>query len=68
MKFDNIVVECYNNLEFVKEYNIMTGSSIRTSKTPIEYLIDKSTGKEKDELTKFINFVDEYVWKPLIMY
>lgn len=62
MKFDDIVVECYNNLEFVKEYNRMTGSSIRTSKTPIEYLIDKSTGKEKDELINFINFVDKYIF------
>lgn len=62
MKFDDIVVECYNNLEFVKEYNRMTGSSIRTSKTPIEYLINKSTGKEKDELTNFVSFVDKYIF------
>jgi len=62
MKFDDIVVECYNNLEFVKEYNRMTGSSIGTSKTPIEYLIDKSTGKEKDELTNFVRFVDKYIF------
>lgn len=65
INFKEIVIQCYNNSEFTKEYNRITGSDIHSEKSPI-YLIDKSTGREDEELLKFISFVDEYVWKPLM--
>lgn len=65
MKFEEIVMECFDNKEFVSEYNRITGSSIRQQKLSIYQLIDQVTGKEEEELKKFISFVDEYVYQPV---
>lgn len=57
------VFQCYDNKEFVEQYNRLTGSNINKNKTAIESMIDEATGKTTDELKKFIEFVQEYVVK-----
>lgn len=56
-----VVIECYENDEFVREYNRLTGSSLKQAKLPIELMIDDATGFKNAELEKFADFVIEYV-------
>ena len=61
------VFQCYDNKEFVEQYNRLTGSNINKNKTAIESMIDEATGKTTDELRKFIEFVQEYVVTPTLL-
>lgn len=61
------VFQCYDNDDFVEEYNRLTKSKIKENKNPIEYMIDEATGKSSAELNKFIGFVQEYVVVPTFL-
>lgn len=67
MSFEEIVMSCYENKEFVNQYNRLTNSEIKSKKEPILSIIDSSTGKTSDELKKFIEFVEEYVYQPALL-
>lgn len=60
------VFQCYNNADFVREYNRLTKSKIKENKSPIEHMIDEATGKSSAELNKFIDFVQEHVVVPVV--
>lgn len=67
MKFEEVVMECFDNKEFISGYNRITGSNLRQQKLPIYQLIDQVTCKEEEEFKKFISFVDEYVYQPALI-
>lgn len=68
------VEECLNKPEFVFHYNRLRGTSIGTpdKRSPIEVMIDKASGytavadKREKEMLEFIEFVDQYVWAPVL--
>lgn len=73
MKNSNVVItletcirEALNTPEFIEQYNRLNGSRIGKPRAPIEQMIDKITGYEKDQMYKFFNFVRDYVWIPLL--
>lgn len=63
----NTVIKCYENEQFVSEYNRLTNSNFREVKTPLEQMIDIETGKTSDEILKFLDFVFESVVFPVLL-
>lgn len=61
------VIKCYENEQFVAEYNRLTNSNFREAKTLLEQMIDVETGKTSDEILKFLDFVFEFVVIPVLL-
>lgn len=59
------VEEAYNEDDFVKEFNRLNGTSLKSG-DGLEKRIDDVTGKTKDDLVKFINMVDVFIYQPLL--
>ena len=74
MEFRDCVMECFSNKDFIREYNRLTNSRlIADDRKPIIRAIDKATGydqvlleQQKAEARKFILFVWEIIWCPLL--
>lgn len=66
--FSEVVFLTLDNKEFVQNYDRLRGTNISKTKsrTPIEQMIDEVTGKEKEELFKFFDFVLNYVFLPVM--
>lgn len=62
---DKCVDECYNNDEFLKEFNRLNNASLK-NKNMLQNEIDIATGKKHDDLKKFIQLIDLTVYQPLI--
>jgi hypothetical protein len=59
---------CVKSDDFVKEYIRLTGNNILSlvkPTSPINKLIDDSSGYTKDQLQKFVNFVYTTIYLPL---
>ena len=71
MKIEEIikdtVIKCYENKQFIAEYNRLTNSNFQEVKTPLEQMIDIETGKTSDEILKFLDFVFESVVFPVLL-
>lgn len=74
MTFHDVIVECAMTPELVKQFNRLTGCSLdfRDRRTPIERMVDQATGNpfsfsvKREEVHKFIAFVFECIWLPLV--
>ena len=71
MKIEEIIkdtfIKCYENKQFIAEYNRLTNSNFKEVKTPLEQMIDIETGKTSDEILKFIDFVFKFVVIPVLL-
>ncbi len=71
MKIEEIIkdtfIKCYENKQFIEEYNRLTNSNFKEVKTPLEQMIDIETGKTSDEILKFIDFVFKFVVIPVLL-
>lgn len=70
MDYKDALLEALNNKELVSNYDRLTGASLgecikSIKQGGINYAIDLSTGRIKDEIQKFDNFFFEYVWSRL---
>lgn len=70
MTFEDVVMECWGNDEFVRQFNRLAGTHLKeTKRAPIEMLIDNATGYEPGmddaEAHKFFAFVKDMVWDRL---
>lgn len=54
------------NRLFIAEFDRLTGSNLSLKGSPIERAIDEASGRQKADLTKFIDFVYKHVWKPFL--
>lgn len=68
MDFQTVVMECYDNKEFVREFNRLTGNNLKQSRDRFISMIDNACGYNPDEkgMIEFIQFVEEFIWMPLI--
>ena len=74
MTFTEVATECIGTPELVKEFNRLTGCKLGIDKRhPIEKMVDKATGyqieldkQESEDMKKFVKFVFEFIWLPLI--
>ena len=64
MTFLECVQACAGVPSFVAEYDRITGSRLTEMATaaPIDQMVDKATGRKRDEVAKFAAFVYEFVW------
>lgn len=63
MTFPDVVMECFDNAEFVHHFNRLMGCSVAVG--GITGAVDEATGKRGDDLRKFVEFVREYIWERL---
>jgi len=69
MNFVECCKICITNPELVKEFNRLTKCKLGVdSRSPIEKMIDDVTkfDESKEDLKKFVNFIDECIWMPLV--
>lgn len=60
-----VVRLCAKEAEFVKCFDRLTDSNLSLNGTGLELMIDEVTGKQNDDIKKFIDFVDEFVFQRL---
>ena len=60
MTFKQVVMFCYDQPDFVREWSRLRGVSF--SKTPIDLMIDKATGYQAKVMRMFIEDVKDLVW------
>lgn len=70
MDYVNALMEALTNKELVSNYDRLTSSSLgeclkAMRQGGINYQIDLSTGRTKEEIQKFDIFFFEYVWSRL---
>ena len=68
-RFKEVLFECYNNDDFVDQFNRLTGNELKKKTTGLEAMIDEATGYSgtpEKAWRDFFKFVDEYVFQPLI--
>ncbi len=74
MRFLDVLTECASHDALVKEFNRLSKTNLcfHDKRKPIEKMVDDATGytnifnNNHEEMQKFISFVFEYIWLPLI--
>lgn len=68
MSFEDCVMACAGNREFVSEFNRLSGFHLGERRTPIEMQVDKACGYDPDQeaIPRFMDFVYEFIWLPLL--
>lgn len=54
--------ETASNREFVANFDRLYGSDLARRRAPIVQMVDDATGKSKDDMRAFVEFVARYVW------
>lgn len=69
MTFIDVLYECIGHLDFVREFNRLTGCKLGDTRTPIVKMIDKATGyqaefdkQQTEYMRQFTKFVYDVVW------
>ncbi|KKM85251.1 hypothetical protein LCGC14_1291030 [marine sediment metagenome] len=65
MYFHECVDYCAGNKEFIKQFDRLAGTNLSLKGTPIELMVDKSTGKQDADMRMFCDFVYEAIWSRL---
>ena len=54
--------------ELVKEFDRLYGTHLSTmgKRSPLEAMIDESSGRDAEAMTKFVAFVAAYIYLPLL--
>ena len=65
--FADVVKMCASNRDFVAHAERLTGSTFAFTRPrpPIVAMVDESTGRDAEEMAKFVVLVDEIVWSRL---
>ena len=62
--FSDVVHVCASNRDFVAHVERLTGHTFAFTRPrpPIVAMVDESTGRDAEDITKFVVLVDEIVW------
>ena len=63
--FDQCVWVAYGTPDLLREFDRLNGTNLSGRGAPIELAIDEASGRLHDDLRRFVEFVDEYVWQRL---
>lgn len=68
MTFEECCLQCAKNDELVKQFNRLTGHSLKEKRTPIQKVIDDSCNynSDKEASPDFSQFIFNYIWLPLV--
>jgi hypothetical protein len=64
--FEDAVMECFTNKQFLVEYDRLIGTNLSKRLSPIEKAIDEATKMRDVEMLGFIKFVDDFIWTLLL--
>lgn len=69
MTFQDCCAQCIANKALVSEFNRLSGCHLGEKRTPIQMVIDTACNydQDMDAMPKFVDFVCEFVWKPLLL-
>ena len=62
MTFNECVLYCAENKELIENFDRLRGTNLSRRGSPIELMIDDSTGRLQHDLSLFCAFVFEFVW------
>ena len=64
MTFKECVLHCSEDSELLTQFDRLYGTHLSTMdrRSPIEKMIDESTGRDKEALEKFVDFVYDCIW------
>ena len=65
MTFYDCLMECVGNRELVKGFDRLRGTNLSMSGPPINLMVDEATGKQREDMNKFIEFCWDCVWTRL---
>ena len=61
------VIECSENKELIEQFDRLNNTNLAMKGTPIDISIDEATGRQHDDVMKFIDFCWEYIWLRTVM-
>jgi hypothetical protein len=65
MTFEECVLYCAKQPELVREFDRLSGTSLGKPRSGLDAMIDEATGKQDDDMAKFVAFVTWAVWAPM---
>ncbi len=65
LTLEQVIWECANNKEFVKEYDRLRGANVSLKRGTIYNEIDKVSGKWEADVKAFFDFCVDAVWDRL---
>jgi len=63
--FNECIKEAAGMPDLVKEFDRLNGTNLSRKGSPLDLMIDDSTGRMSSDLGKFVEFVREFVYEPL---
>ncbi len=66
MTLEQCLMQCAATPEFVREFDRLNHSDLARRGIPINIMIDDATGKTDADIKKFVAFVAEFIWLPLV--
>ena len=65
LTFYDCLMECVGTPELIEQFDRLNGTNLLLKGSPFALKIDEVTGRQKDDLRKFIDFCWEYIWSRL---
>ena len=65
LTFKECLMECAGNIKLVKEFDRLNNTNLSLKGSPLCIEIERVSGKQKDDMIKFIAFCWEYIWLPV---
>ena len=60
--FYDWLMVCSGNSEFVENFDRLSGAALSAKRSPIDRMVDEATGKQDDDLGKFVAFCHD-LWQ-----
>jgi len=60
--FYECLMACAANRDLVREFDRLRGTNLSLKGSGIELMIDEATGRLKQDLQAFVEFVYEFIW------
>lgn len=62
MTFPEVVMECFDNPDLMREYRRLKGGDFGLPKSPVDAMVDDATGFVDEQAKEFVQFVWDVVW------
>ena len=67
VSFESCVIAASENEDMVKNFDRLHGTNLELSGSLIDLLIDKATGRQNSDVRKFLDFVYDAIFMPIIL-
>lgn len=66
MTFEKCLMECAANQELIKQFDRLRGTNLQMKGAPVELMVDEASGRLADDVGKFVSFVFECIYLPVM--